>query len=127
MRSLIVIAGLVLASCTANPPGTGSADAFARETAGRVAGPAQACISTFPAQNLRVIDQSTLAYGHGPTIFVNRLAGPCPALSQFNTLIVDASTGGQYCSGDGVRGLETGGIIPGPRCNLGQWTPYRMQ
>jgi hypothetical protein len=125
MRSLVLIsAALVIASCTrpAEPPGAG----LARELAGHVAGPAQSCVSTFPNQNLRVIDPSTLAYGYGRTIYVNRLAGPCPGLEQLNTVIVH-TYGSQYCRGDRVQGLEPGSIIPGPQCILGNWTPYRMR
>ena len=42
------------------------------------------------------------------------------------SLIVEGGTGGQYCRGDRVRGLEPGAIIPGPTCNLGDWVPYRQ-
>jgi hypothetical protein len=125
MRSLVFItAALVVASCTrpAEPPGAG----LARELAGHVAGPAQSCISTFPNQNLRVIDPSTLAYGDGRTIYVNRLARPCPGLEQLNTVIVHAY-GSQYCRGDRVQGLAPGSIIPGPQCILGNWTSYKMR
>lgn len=125
MRKLIAIAAAAIAagSCApqiSEPPNA----AFARELAGYTAGPAQNCVGTSPAQNLRVVDSSTVAYGWGRTIYVNRLPGQCPALSQFNTLIVEAN-GGQYCRGDRVRGLEPGAIIPGPSCNLGEWIPYR--
>jgi len=125
MRAPILIAGLMLASCTepAEPP----AARLANELAGHVAGAAQSCVTTFQTENLRIIDPSTIAYGSGRTIYVNHLAAGCPALSQQNTIIVNAHTGGQYCSGDQVQGLETGGIIAGPRCNLGEWIPYRMQ
>jgi hypothetical protein len=125
MRSLIVIPPLLLvAACTQpeEPPGA----AFSRQLAGHVAGPAQVCVSSFPGQNLRVVDPSTLAYGYGRTIYVNHLGAPCPALSEHNTLIVDAQDGSQYCRGNRVRGLETGGLIPGPWCTLGDWVPYRM-
>jgi hypothetical protein len=125
MRSLVFIsAALVVSSCTrpAEPPGAG----LARELAGHVAAASQTCVSTFPNQNLRVIDASTLAYGYGRTIYVNRLAGPCPGLDQLNTVIVH-SYGSQYCRGDRVQGLEPGSIIPGPQCILGNWTPYRMR
>jgi hypothetical protein len=126
MRSLVFISAgaLAAASCTrpAEPPGAG----LARELAGHVAGPAQTCVSTFPNQNLRVIDPSTLAYGYGRTIYVNRLAAPCPGLEQLNTVIV-RTYGSQYCRGDRVQGLEPGAIIPGPQCILGNWTPYRMR
>ena len=124
MRPLIPLATVAaLASCAPQTPGPPNA-AFARELAGSVAGPPQTCVGTSPDQNLRVVDSRTVAYGWGRTIYVNHLPGECPALSQFNTLIVEASAG-QYCRGDRVRGLEPGGIIPGPACNLGDWVPYR--
>ena len=123
MRPLILIIPILLAGCTrpAEPPGAG----FARELAGHVAGAPQTCVSAFPNQNLRVIDSRTIAYGQGRTIYVNHLAGSCPALSPYNTIIVDVS-GSQYCRGDRFRGREPGAIIAGPWCNLGSWVPYRM-
>ena len=125
MRSLVVlVAATALASCVRPVEPTGSA--FAREIAGGVAGPAQTCVSTFGNQSLRVIDSSTIAYGSGRTIYVNRLPGVCPGLRQNSTLIVDAQSG-QYCRGDRIRSLEPYSIIPGPSCNLGTWTPYRMR
>jgi hypothetical protein len=121
----LLITACAIAGCTrASEPA--SPAAFAREIQGRTAGAAQTCVSTFPGQNLRVIDASTLAYGYGRTIYVNRLGGPCPALSQHNTIIVDAADGTQYCRGNRVRAIETGGVVPGPWCNLGDWTPYQM-
>jgi hypothetical protein len=125
MRPLMLIAAAGLAaSCSrpVTPPGND----FAQVTAGRVAGPAETCITSNPAENLHVIDPQTVAYGYGRTIYINRLQAACPALSQFNTLIVEGGTGGQYCRGDRVRGLEPGAIIPGPSCNLGDWVPYRQ-
>jgi hypothetical protein len=125
MRPLVPIAAAtILASCTQpqEPPGA----AVSREIAGKVAGPAQACISSFPGQNLRVVDASTIAYGYGRTVYVNHLGAPCPALEQHNTIIVDARDGSQYCRGNRVRGLEAGAVIPGPWCTLGEWVPYRM-
>ena len=97
---------------------------LARELAGYTPGHPQTCVSASSNTNLRVIDRATLAYGYGRTIYVNRLVSACPALDPTNTLIVDVQ-GGQYCLGDRVRGLEPGGIIPGPSCNLQDWVPYR--
>jgi hypothetical protein len=123
MRSLMLLLALSVAGCT-RPATPAGADPLAAEMAGRIAGPAQACVSTIPNQNLRVIDSRTVAYDRGSELWVNRLAGDCPALSPFNTVIVEAD-GSQYCRGDRVRGLEPGGNIPGPTCNLQDWTPYR--
>lgn len=118
----LIVLSVTVASCA---PMESPQAGLARELAGYKPGPAQTCISAFSNQNLRVIDRATLAYGHGRTIYVNRLASACPALDPTNTLIVDAQ-GGQYCRGDRVRGLEPGGIIPGPSCNLQDWIPYRL-
>ena len=118
--SLLVLSAALAGCAPTESPQAG----LARELAGYKAGAAQACIGTFQNQNLRVIDGATLAYGNGRTIYVNRLVSACPALEPTNTLIVDAQ-GGQYCRGDRVRGLEPGGIIPGPSCNLQDWVPYR--
>ena len=126
MRSLIVISAVALAvtSC-ARPAAPNDTSAFSREIAGHVAGAAQSCVTTFPTENLRVVDSSTLAYGYGRTIYVNRLAAPCPAIEQLNTVIVHAGLPGQYCRGDRVQGREPGAIIAGPQCILNDWIPYR--
>src|SRR5688500_10449076 len=108
MRSLIPLVALAIAACTRPALAPGS-NPLANELASRVAGPAQACLSTIPNQNLRVIDSRTLAYDRGSELWVNRLLDHCPALSPFNTVIVEGSAG-QYCRGDRVRGLEPGGI-----------------
>jgi len=122
MRPLIVLAGIALASCTR--PAVPAQDALANELAGFVAGAPQTCVPTSPNQNLRVIDARTLAYGYGTVVYVNHLGSDCPALSPYNSVLIDAQ-GGQYCRGDRVRGLEPHAGIPGPWCNLGDWIAYR--
>ena len=123
MRPLILVLAIAVAGCT-RPALPINADPLARELAGRVAGPAKMCVSASPQQNLRVINSRTLAYDRGSELWVNRLANHCPALSPFNTVIVEA-TGSQYCRGDRVRGLEPGALIAGPTCNLQDWVAYR--
>jgi hypothetical protein len=124
MRRLILLtATALLASCSR--PVTPTGDQFAQAIEGRIAGPARTCISSYPNQNLRVLDTQTLAYGTGREIFINRLSAPCPGLGPLNTTIVEGSSGSQYCRGDRVRGLETGAIIAGPTCILGDWVVYR--
>ena len=117
------IAATLIAGCAAPPSPPGPP--VAQETAARVPGPAQACISTNPQQNLHAIDASTLAYGSGRTIFINRLGAACPGITPTSTLIVEPGTPGDYCRGDVVRGREIGASIPGPACVLSAWVPYR--
>ena len=124
MRPLILITAVaIVASCSR--PVTPPADRYAQAIEGRVAGPARTCVTTYPNENIRVLDAQTLAYGTGKEIFINRLPSPCPGLGELNTTIVEGSSGGQYCRGDRVRGLEPNAIIAGPTCNLSDWTPYR--
>lgn len=131
MRPLLLVMPFALASCAPTPiQQSMAAEQFARnfaqETAGRTPGATNSCVSTFGSENLRVVNPSTLAYGNGRTIHINRLPAPCPGLDQYNTIIVEAH-GSQYCRGDRIRSLEPGGIIPGPICHLGDWTAYNRQ
>lgn len=123
MRPLALLAVTLLAAAAKPVPGPSAA--FLKETAGHVPGKPQSCVSALPNESLRVLDPMTLAYGLGPTVYINHLPGACPALSPLNTLIVVAQ-GSQYCRGDRVRGREPGALIAGPSCNLGDWVPYRM-
>jgi hypothetical protein len=123
MRELVLIlAAMTLVSCSRPVSAPGSD--FAQLTAGRVAGAPQTCISTDQSSGLRAIDEQTLAYGSGRTVYINRLAGPCPGVQPLGTLIIEAQ-GTQYCRGDRVRGREMGSIIAGPTCILENWVPYR--
>ena len=124
MRGSLVLTFIVAAAAGCAPQPAPDTSGLARELAGYTPGQPQSCIGTFANQNLRVIDPQTIAYGNGRTIYVNKLQAPCPAVDQLNTLIVEAQVG-QYCRGDRVRGLEPGGIIPGPSCVLQDWVPYR--
>jgi hypothetical protein len=123
MRPLILIAAAFAVSSCTRPVQPPRVD-LAQLLAGHVAGPPQACVTTFSNQNLRVIDSSTITYGTGRTIYVNHLPGECPSIGSYNTIIADLH-GNQYCHGDRVRGLEPDAIIPGPWCILGDWVPYR--
>lgn len=122
MRTTTFLLVSALAACTR--PVSPAADPLAQQVAGRVAGHEQACVTQLLGENLRVIDSRTLAYGRGPTIYVNRFPGPCAGLETVSTVFIDAH-GSQYCRGDYIRAREPGAIIAGPTCNLGNWVPYR--
>ena len=122
MRIAATLLILALTACTR--PVSPATDPLAQQVAGRVAGPEQACVNQMLGENLRVVDSRTLAYGRGPTIYVNRFPGPCPGLETISTVFVERH-GSQYCRGDLIRAREPGAIIAGPTCNLGNWVPYR--
>jgi hypothetical protein len=125
MRALMLTAAAALVAGCSSPVAPSGSTA-AQETAGRVAGPPQSCVSTFTQENLRVLDSGTVAYGHGRTIYVNTMGAACPGMEPLATLIVEPGLPGRYCRGDHVRGREYGASIPGPTCNLGDWVPYRL-
>lgn len=114
MRTPLLISLLLAAGCRASAPtSVGSLDGWQAELAGRVAGPEQTCISDLSNQSPRVIDSRTVAYDVGSTIWVNRLSANCPALSRYNSLILEVSAS-HICRGDRVRGARAGGKHPRP-------------
>ena len=125
MRSslALLLGAATLAGCDPAVGTAGQSEALGKELAGRTQAATTACVSTFGNQGLRVVKPGTVAYGDGKTIYINRLRSACPALSQFNTVIVEKN-GSEYCRGDHIRGLEPGSTIPGPICFLGDWTAY---
>ena len=98
--------------------------ALARELAELTPGEAERCVPARQNEALTIVDSRTVVLRSGPTVWVNRLDGPCPGLRPMSTLIVEAH-GSQYCRGDRIRGLEPGSSIPGPLCVLRDFTPYR--
>jgi hypothetical protein len=125
MRALLLIAAAVIVTGCSGPVAPPGAD-VANALTGRVAGAPQSCVTTYPSENLHALDGQTIAYGTGRTIYINRLQAACPAIGQFNMIIVEPGLPGQYCRADRIRGNEPGSIIPGPTCNLGDWIPYRL-
>lgn len=122
MRKLLLVILITLGSCTR--PAAPSGEALSTILAGRTAGPPRSCVLTRPEFSLHAVDQTTITYGSGSTVYVNRL-GPCPGLRELSTIFVVSASSGQYCRGDRIRANEPGSIIPGPTCNLGDWIPYR--
>jgi hypothetical protein len=115
-----------LAACTASqPPATAAADAARpiAEIAGRIAGPAQRCVTIEQSQSLRVADRNTLLYRSGRTIWVNRVEGNCGSFSQWDVIVTEP-IGTQYCQGDLVRSFDPVSKIPGPTCRMGEFVPY---
>ena len=112
---------LLLAACAAGP--AGQAD-LSRELGGRSAGAPQNCVPAAAGDSLVARDSQTLVYRRGDTIWVNRLAAPCPGLNPMSTLVVEVH-GSSHCRGDPVRAVEPGRSLPGPICLLGSFTPWR--
>jgi hypothetical protein len=112
---------LLAAACAA---GSDREADLSLDLAGRTEGPPKACVSASSGTYLVVRDSRTLTYRRGDTVWINRLAAPCPGLTPMSTLVVETH-GSSYCLGDRIRAVEPGVSIPGPACLLGRFTPYR--
>lgn len=113
---------VLLAACAA-PPSSVSQPGPPLELAGRVAGPAEHCVSITPMESLRVSenDRHLLVYGNGRTIYANSI-GQCRFGS--DDVLVTEPLGSQYCRGDIVRSFDRQTHIPGPACVLSDFIPY---
>lgn len=123
MRGLLILALLPLAGCVTDrmSPEEELADVIGN----RVAQAPVDCVSTSVLDQPRIIDKQTIVYRRTGTIYVNRLRAECPGLDPYTTLITEVR-GGQLCRMDLVSTLDPGTTIPGPKCQLGQFTPYKL-
>lgn len=118
----------LLAGCAPAPtPAVADARAAAtlRElTEGRVAGPPITCLMGRRADNMQTIDESTIAFRSGSTVYINRLSGACPSLGRGGYALVTRSPTSNLCSGEIATVLDTStGSIVGS-CGLGDFVPY---
>jgi hypothetical protein len=116
---------LLATGCAATGAGPSSSESdLSIELAGRTAGEPRACIPTSSGASLVARGRQALVYERGDTIWVNRLAAPCPGLDEMSQIVIELH-GSQYCRGDHFRARHAGQSIAGPICVLGDFTPYR--
>lgn len=130
MRALPLLAvAAALSGCiTEPPPATRTAKAqaeYQKLTAGRVAGPSQTCLPSYRADNMVRIDEGTIAFKDGGTVYVNHLRGPCDGLDSGFYTLVTRSHGSGLCRGDIAYVTDSSsGLIVGS-CAIGDFVPYR--
>jgi hypothetical protein len=133
MRHLVLIASLALASCTeststseappAAPPGAASASANPVDAGVQPAGAATDCIQIRAINESRVIDDQTIDFHVGSTVYRNRLPYACPQLG-FERRFGFSTSLSQLCSTDTIWVIiGGGGIQRGATCGLGQFQP----
>ena len=112
----------LLCACSDQPPQAAGPMQIA-EIAGRVAGPAQQCVTLRPNESVRTTDSDrhVLLYGSGRTIWVNHL-GSCSFGS--NDALLIERTGSDLCRGEIIRSFDPNTRIPGQSCILGDFIPY---
>ena len=122
------VAILTLAGCMTQPPqASRSAEAqaeFQKLTAGKVAGPAITCLPSYRSNDMVTIDDGTVAFKNGRTVYVNHLLGVCNGLKSGFYTLVTRSSGSGLCRGDIARVADVStGMIVGS-CAVGDFIPY---
>lgn len=128
--SAIAVAGAALvASCstaTAQPERSERAAAkLAKALAGRTAGPPQRCIPNWQASNMQIVDDWTILFRDGKTIYVQNPRGGCSGIgSGRNTLVTRQWGTSQLCDGDISHLVDLNTGIGGGACVFSPFVPY---
>lgn len=129
MRGItLLLAGAVLSSCAAAPQPGRSAQAeshFQQLLAGKVAGRSAACLPSYRARDMVVIDDQTIAFRDGGRrVWVTNLSNSCNNLGSGHYALVTRNFSSNLCRGDiaEVADLSTGMTVGS--CVLGDFTPY---
>ncbi len=117
------------ASCTTGPTQETRSPRAQRELAdalaGRVAGKPVACLPSYRADNMQVIDDWTILFKDGRTIYVQNPRGGCPGIAIHRNVLVTRPFGtNQLCSGDINQLVDPVSGIHGGACVFGEFVPY---
>ena len=123
-----VAAMAILAACSTAPSDQArsprAAEDLADGVAGRVAGPAERCIPTYRNTKVQVIDDLTILYDQGSTIYVQNPPGGCPGLRSGDTLVTRQIGTAQLCQGEIAHTVDLTSGVQGGGCVFGPFVPY---
>ena len=101
-------------------------DRLAAALDGRVAGPAVDCVRRQDVRGQRIIDERTIVFGSGSTVYLNRTRGQCDGMREYNAIRMQSS-GSRMCDGELITIFDpTSGTHYGA-CALGDFVPYRRR
>lgn len=126
---LVASAAALIASCTTAPAEQSQNPRAARELAdaleGRVAGQPQNCISNYPDTQVQVIDDQTILYDEGSTIYLQKPRERCLGIGSGSRTLVARQVGtSQMCDGDINETVNLQTRIGGAPCVFGPFVPY---
>ena len=121
-------AALLIASCSTAPAeqtrSPRAAQELADALAGRVAGPPQRCITTYRTTRVNAIDDFTILYDQGSTIYVQNPRGGCPGIGSGSDILVTRQTTNQLCDGEIARTVDLTSRVERGGCVFGPFVPY---
>lgn len=120
----------LLASCTTGPSQyTRSPEAqqeLDRALAGRVPGKPVNCIPSYRSTDMQVIDDWTILFKDGSTVYLQTPRGGCPGINSFGNVLVTKLHGTtQLCSGDINHLVDPVSGMGGGACVFSEFVPYR--
>jgi hypothetical protein len=120
---------MLLAACSTTPPQVArSADdqqELAKALAGRVPGKPVDCLPSYRATDMTIIDDWTILFKDGSTIYLQSPRGGCPGIeSHRNVLVTKLHGTTQLCSGDISHLVDPSTGIGGGACVFSQFVPY---
>lgn len=126
---LALSSALLLGSCSTLPEqGARSPDdeqELTKALAGHVAGPPVNCISNFRSTDMKIIDDWTILFEVGSTIYLQSPRGGCPGIeSNRNTMVSILRGTTQLCSGDINHLIDPSTGMAGGSCVFSDFIPY---
>lgn len=126
---LALSAAAVLGSCSTAPaPEVRSPRAQKELTAalaGRVAGKPVTCLPSYRADNMQIIDDWTILFKDGRTVYVQNPRGGCSGIGNHRNVLVTRLWGAsQLCSGDISHLVDLSTGIGGGACVFSDFVPY---
>lgn len=128
--ALLALGGLlVLASCSASSvpdtPTPRAQRSLAEALAGRTPGPATRCIPNYRSNNMQVIDDNTILFQDGRTVYLQKPRGGCIGLANGSRTLVTRQFGtNNLCDGDINRTVDLASGVSGGACVFGPFVPY---
>ena len=127
--TLGLLAAVTLASCSTTPVQEVRSPRAERELAealaGRVAGAPVSCIPNYRADNMQIIDDFTILFKDGRTVYLQSPRGGCNGIgSRRNVLVTRLWGTNQLCSGDISHLVDLTSGIGGGSCVFSEFVPY---
>lgn len=129
MQGATIMAAVLLTACSTAPTeqvrSPQAEEELAKKLAGRVAGEPVKCIPTYRANDMHIIDDWTILFEDGRTIYVQNPRGGCPGIANHrNVLVSRPIPSNQLCSGDIQHLFDPVSKIGGGACVFSDFVPY---
>lgn len=127
--SAFLALGAVVAACSTAQAPAGRSPAAQKELdealAGRVAGAPVDCLPSYRTSDMRIIDDWTILFKDGGTIYLQTPKGGCPGLASHHNILVTRLRGTtQICRGDINHLVDPVSGIGGGACVFSEFVPY---